>query len=651
MSQTSIPQRQKLKEIPSPIKEKNLFSSRTPVVPDQIENKIKSRRRVLEILEDQTSCIDDEQFLQIQSRDLMIEELTKELIEVKSAIKLNKLESEDLIKLKSLTQRVNDLDKERLVLIQEFEDIEEMKKIGERNMEDERREFEKLLESVNEENSLLRTQVNNKEEEIQAMIQDIGKLSDIIKQFKKMNSDLNQDITKLNEDMETLKVKFYESEVKSAAIPELEASLNECIRNFRSSERKEEAAKAGVHNLMLAYEDLEAFVKHISDQLAVVVEGIEADSQNYKVINEIIQEIGKKKPLNLDKSQKKNKEKVEKRKIGEIADKLERTERELRIVENQQKPLNDQILGLKELISVIKKDHSTNVENLNQSMKLLQDMNSSLQSEIQTCRVENGRKEGKISTLNSKIINLDNLLSKQEEKLKKVLEVKNQMEKSNIDLKEKLTKFSTIIEDKKKEISKLNNQNLNLTANVQALHEEFWKKDNILLKMKKNTIRLEKTLSDLNKVRLEMPKTQEGTEKLLKEIYEKDHKIEVLKDMLKSMKKKEKSKSKDLSIDQSLETHPEKYEKTEKDLLNSLVSKIINKFFSICTFNKTSAETPPEIPRLIKKLRQDLRMYSAFNTRDLQLSVPLLSQSLTECRAHLNLEELITIVSKVAYSL
>ena len=144
MSQTSIPQRQKLKEIPSPIKEKNLFSSRTPAIPDLIENKIKSRRRVLEILEDQTSCIDDEQFLQIQSRDLMIEELTKELIEVKSAIKLNKLESEDLIKLKNLTQRVNDLEKERLVLIQEFEDLEEMKKIGDRNVEDERREFEKL---------------------------------------------------------------------------------------------------------------------------------------------------------------------------------------------------------------------------------------------------------------------------------------------------------------------------------------------------------------------------------------------------------------------------------------------------------------------------------------------------------------------------
>lgn len=632
------------------------LTHKTSLTIDEIDAKIKARRRILEILEDQTVFINEEHFLQIQSRDSLIEELTKEVIEVKSTNKQKKMEHEEVIKLKTLNQRVSDLEKEKNVLIQEYNDLVELRKVDQANYKDEKEEFEKLLESFNEENSLLRTQIQSKNEENQAMLEDIKKLSDIIKQFKNLNSDLNEKIEKLNEDLEGMKAKFYESEVKAASLNELETSLNDYIRIYKNSEKRETESRESLKIMTIAYEDLQAFVNYVSEQVHVAFDGLPDDLQGSGVLKELKSKLANKKFLDVEekikKEQRAGKEKrKEKMKIGEMGERLEKNERELRIMENQQKPLLDQIQGLKELIEINKKEHRNSLERVSLTMKTLQDHNESLKAEIQTLRVELGRKDSKITTLSSKIISLENLQSKSDEKLKKILDSKSIFEKENIDLKEKLKNTSKQLSDKLNEVKKLSAQNLTLTANVHALHEEFWKKDNIILKNKRAIAKLEKALAESHKVKLEMPKAEGGEERLLKELYERDQKIEVLKDMLKSMKMKEKQKNHDFSVEVSAELYPERFEKSEKELINSLVAKILNKFFAICSVNKTSAETSPDIPRLIKKLRQDLRMYSVFSSRDLQLSVPMLQQPLADCKSHLNLEDLIIIVSKVAYAL
>lgn len=646
-----------VKEADSPKKViQKQMTYKTNLTSDEIEAKIKARRRVLEILEDQTPFISDEHFLQIQSRDLLIEELTKEIIEIKSTIKQKKMEHEEVIKLKTLSQRVNDLEKEKSILMQEYNDLNELRKVDQINFINEKEEFEKLLESFNEENSLLRTQIKSKNEENEAMLEDIKKLSDIVKQFKNLNGDLNERIEKMNEDLEALKVKFYETDVKAASIGELEASLNDYIRIYKNSEVREEGSRENLKMMTIAYEDLEGFIKFVAEQVANIYETLPEDLPGTNLLKELKNRINNRKFLDVEKKLKKeqkerNFKKKETKKIVDIGEKLEKTEREFRILENQQKPLLDQIQGLKELVEVNKKDHKNSLERVTLALKTLQDYNDSLTSEIQTLRVELGRKEGKISTLSSKIINLENIQSKSEEKFKKVLDSKTIFEKENIDLKEKLKISSKQLSEKSAESKKISSQNLTLTVNVQALHEEFWKKDNIILKNKRAIAKLEKTLADLNKVRLEMPKAEESSERLLKELYERDQRIEVLKDMLKSMKVKEKQKNREVSVDISADLYPERFEKTEKELLNSLVAKILNKFFGICSVNKSSADSSPDIPRLIKKLRQDLRMYTVFSTRDLQLSVPMLQHPLSDCKSHLNLEELIVIVSKAAYAL
>ena len=175
----------------------------------------------------------------------------------------------------------------------------------------------------------------------------------------------------------------------------------------------------------------------------------------------------------------------------------------------------------------------------------------------------------------------------------------------------------------------------------------------MILKIKKNVLQLQKTISELTSSPNKTEFFKSGDEKLLKEIYEKDQKIELLKDMIKSIKKNQKENSKkktDDGIDINLqELHPEKFEKSDQDLMNSLAAKCINKFFRMLSLYRSSSDTPPDVSRLLKKLRQDLKLYSAFSIKDLQLSVPQLQLAFTDSKSHITLDELIAVINKVIY--
>ena len=134
----------------------------------------------------------------------------------------------------------------------------------------------------------------------------------------------------------------------------------------------------------------------------------------------------------------------------------------------------------------------------------------------------------------------------------------------------------------------------------------------------------------------------------MKELHDKDQKIEIRKEMVKSSQAKNGKRSDGLSPDHSLqEINNDKQKKTNNDLVNSLAAKTINKFFTICSFHRnTPQDSPPDYQRLLKKLRLDLKSYTVFSTTDLYASVPQLQHSLSESKAHINLDELLVIISK-----
>lgn len=342
-------------------------------------------------------------------------------------------------------------------------------------------------------------------------------------------------------------------------------------------------------------------------------------------------------------------ENIKDEKIRDLNEKLEKTSRDLKSLESSQKPLVDQINGMKELIEYLKGEHLASVDHINKSMKVIQDNNETIQAELQNLRLISNKKEIKITTLSSKIVAAENKEIKTEEKIKKILESRNLIEKELEDFKSKFQNTNTLLREKQIEIKNLQKTNNKLMSNIQALHEEYWKKDTNMIKIKKTILQQQKTIAELNANKIEVFKS--GDEKLLKEIYERDQKIDLLKDMIKSIKLKQKDGVKKSSADPNFQDfHPEKFEKTDQELLNSLVSKCINKFFRIWSFHKNATDTPLDIGRMIKKLRQDLKLYSAFSTKDLQSSVPQLNQVLVDAKSHINLDELIGIISKVVYS-
>lgn len=617
---------------------------------DDIEIKIKARKRILDMLEDQTSTINEEALVQIQSRDILIEELTKELIDYRSHLKSSQ-GHEEKIKIKQLHQRIRDLEHERNSFQHQCSELIEQRKLDQANFEDEKNNYEDFLSSLNEEIDLIKTQLKNKEEENMNMLEDIKKLSEIIQQFKSINNELNKKVENQNREMEEMKVNFMENSVKVTSLNEVEASLSEYIKLYKKGEERMAKCSEELRGTQVVYDDLFSFCKYIEEQLEEGLKHIENTNPMHPVLLKIKNEIAKKKPINIFPKEKKNNKN---NKIRDINEQLEKAYRDLKIVENQQKPLHDEIKGLKELIECIKHDYENAINAINQSSKTLQEYTEALKSEIAALRLEIGKKEVRITEMGSKLLVSENKYAKNEERMQKIIESRSLIDKEAKDYKEKLQVLQNQLQDKLKEISNAQKQNAKLEKKIEALHEEFWKKDTALLKIKKLMIIQQKTISEITTAKAGMPKNGETNEKLLKDLYEKDQKIEVLKDMLKSIQNKMKdgkNKVKDASLELSMEMYPEKYEKSEQELMNSLIAKTINKFFSLVSVNKTSPESPLDIARLLKKLRQDLRMYSAFNVRDLQNSILLLQQPLIDSKSHLNLDELIAIISKVAYGI
>jgi hypothetical protein len=632
----------------SPVKKK---VKKEPLVPEQIENKIKSRVRLLEMLEDQTSAFNEDMFLQIQSRDTVIDGLNKELLTLKAQNieKKNFKDFEDTIKEKQAQIKLTQLENEKNQLESRVNELINQSKTNQERYEEEKNEFEVLQDAMTEEIELLRTQLENKISENTSTIEDIKKLSEIINQFKHLNSDLNKKIEKQNFDFEAIKIKFLESEIKVSNTIELENNFNDTLKSLKKSEAKVDKLTEDLRSLQILYQDLQAFNKFTEEKINEIIVNEDIDKNTVQNLMNIKNLYKNKEYAQIDLVPLQNFKELQ---VKDVHEKLEKSYREIKILENAQKPLMDEVNGMKELVQYLKSEHTSSVEDLSRAMKTLENFNDSLQTEIQGLRLAISKKELKITALSSKIISSETKHKKAEEKTIKVIESRNLIEKENNDLKNKINALKTQLQEKQFEIISLQKQNVKLTTNVQALHEEFWKKDTILLKLKKNLIQQQKQIPDphTNIVKLEIPKNTEDKQKFLKEIFERDQKIDVLKDMLKSVhsKQKENRRKKNQSLNEDL--HPEKFEKSDQDLLNSLAVKSINKFFKMFSFNKTSPDSPLDIGRIIKKLRQDLKSYSAFSVKDIQASVPELSLALVDMKSHINLDELISVISKVVYS-
>jgi chromosome segregation ATPase len=623
----------------SPSKDKSISNLRNHSHIDEIEAKIKSRKRLLETLEDSTSFCNDEMLLQLHSRDSLIEEQNKEIISLKARIKHEK-KKESKNKIKPEHQKITELESEKIAIENKYLVMIDKLRNEISKLEDEKLQQEVTQDTLKEEIEILHSNLRSKDSEMLSMIVDIKKLSEIIQQFKDLNLDLNAKIEKQNSDFEEMSSKYYEAQVKTSSMAEVESSLQDYIDSYSRSESRANKLFEELRSSHLLYEDLQAYCKFAEERLEKAQKEIEGDKEAVKIIREVRVELGRKTKIEVvEKQEKQKSEKIRKTQLE-----LDRALRKINELELEYKPITDQVMGLKETIEKMKKQSADSVENLHKTIKTLQDYSDSLKADVASLRLDISKKDAKIVASLSKLSAAEAKISLFPEKISKITENLQFVERENKDLRQKLFALKTQINEKNSYINQLEKQNTKYVLNIQALHDEFWKKDTALIKIKKTLSQMQKNSSGHPN---RSPSKAENNEKLLKELQEKDQKIEILKEMVKSsqIKKEVRKLSPDTS---SFEIHSEKNSRVTHDLINSLAAKTINKFFTVCSFHKTSAqESPPDLQRLLKKLKQDLKSYSNFNVKDLQNSVPELQYHFFENKVSVSLDELLSAIGKV----
>ena len=624
----------------SPSKEKS--SSHLHSHTTELEAKIKSRKRLLETLHEQTSFCNDDVILQLHSRDSIIEEQNKEIVALRARIKQEKKKDSKKSKIKPEAQRITELENEKNSIENKHLIIVDKLRNEIFKLEEEKISFEAMQETLKEEIEILKSTIWAKDSEIFAMVHDIQKLSEIIEQFKDLNQELNQKIEKQNSDFELMSAKFYENEVRVVSMAEVENSLQDYMDSYQRSEIRANKLFEELRAAQMLYDDLQAFCKFAEEKLEKAQKEIEGDKEAVKMIRDVRVEMGRKTKIEMTEKQEKQKSE----KIRRLQMDLDRAKLRIEQIQLEYKPITDQVWGLKDIIENMRKSSRDSLENLNKTIKTMQDYIETLKSDLASSRSDTSKKDARLASALSKLAASEAKVTSFPEKIKKMQENLQETEKENSEYKQKIFSIKSQLNEKNSYIYQLEKQNVKYVLNIQALHEEFWKKDTSLIRAKKALAQLEKSIS-ASQNKSPSAKSYENKEKLLKEIQEKDQKIEILKEMVKSSQVKKEGKR--LSPETSLyEIHSEKNSKFTHELINSLASKTINKFFTLWSFHKTTtSENTPDLQRLLKKLKQDLRSYSNFNVKELQNAVTQLQYHYFDNKQIISLDELISAISKV----
>ena len=449
---------------------KKLNSFKSLPISEEIEYKIKSRKRILDSLEEKTSFVNEELLLELSSRDYIIEEQNKEIILLKTKLKQSKTKNqEDLEKPSQSLKTLSELETEKQSLENKILVMTDKHRNNIQKLEEEKASFDIIQETMTEEIELLRTQLKNKEEEIHNIIEDIKKLSEIISQFKVLNHELNTKIEKQNSDYENMNNKFYEAQIRTANLDDLENNLQDYIRIYQQSEARSGKIAEELRTLQVLYDDIQSFCMFCEEKLEEIEKKMTEDDPSLAILKNLRNQLLKKKKIDVPEVN----ENAKDVKIRELNEKLEESYREIKRLQAIQKPLTEQIEAKNQLLETLRTEHILSIENLNKTIKSLQEFTDAQKSEIQGLRSENSKKDLKLTNFASKLANADNKLSLFEDKLRKVSESKNSIEKELSDYKIKASLAKPQIQERQNQINILEKQNSKYVLNIQALHEEF----------------------------------------------------------------------------------------------------------------------------------------------------------------------------------
>ena len=236
-SKPSSPQ----KRSKSKTREEDNFLLWIPEVMDDIENQLQSKKRTLELLNEQTEGMDKELQDQLLARDRHISALNKNILELKTIIRSredSKKERNWAKEFAELEKELNDVKRSKAEDQALIKDLENEIDSLTRQFEDEKTDLEAMTETLKEESLELKTIIDNKEKEIEDTLSDMNQIHMIVENMTKLNSELHSKLEVKNTEMEKLNRQSHDNYVKSRQAEELERRLEDYISDRLSLEKK-----------------------------------------------------------------------------------------------------------------------------------------------------------------------------------------------------------------------------------------------------------------------------------------------------------------------------------------------------------------------------------------------------------------------------
>ena len=525
---------------------------------DDIENQIQSKKRTLELLNEQTASIDIELQEQLLARDKHISSLNKTILELKTIIRSR----EDSKKERNWAKEFSELEKE-------IKDLKASKKNDESKVRDLESEIYSMInqwegekndliafqETLKEEGVVLRTEIEFKEREIEDAYEDMNKINMIVDTMTKLNSELHSKLETNNHEMEKLNIKSHDNYVKAKQNEELERTLQEYINEKIALEKKISGLLPHIENVSRCTTILEWAERN----LGTLEEGILKQYESLKSVDpdqiekaildimyffqELAASVGtikhnieKNKPKPVENIGTENSARVQ---LKEMEIEVAKNTSYVKTFKEREAALQEQIKNLSEMMEKHGLEYKTNVALTSKQANSFRDQTEGFKQRVETLRKENEALSSDLALTKLKLSHanekFDQLNKRKKDHQEKETELKSQVS----ELKEKL---STLIDNRRSTNLVSNTSEIKLKkviTQAQILRDEVFHKDSELVKAARERAKLEKEIegqkSNNNKLHGKMKSIEaELIEKISYELEEKERQIEILKEMLRS---------------------------------------------------------------------------------------------------------------------
>lgn len=542
----------------SKTREDNGFFLWIPEIMDDIENQMQSKKRTLELLNEQTGSIDKEMQEQLLARDKHISSLNKTILELKTIIR----EREDSKKERNWAKEFSELEKE-------FQDLKQSKKSDEglvkdleneidnmgRQFDEEKDDLIAMQETLKEESIELKTMLDSKEKEIEDVYADMNQINVIVETMTKLNNELHAKLEAKNGEMEKLNIQSHDNLVKAKQAEELERRLNDYIQERLSMEKRLSSLLPQIENVSRVSSILDWAEKN----LEIIEDGIKKQFDNLSNVNPehiekalidvnfFFQELANSVTTikhNLQKNKPKPidgipTESAVRQQLKEMEIEMEKNQSYIKGFKDREAALQEEIRNITSMMEKHSIEYKNDILLMSKQSDTFKDQTEKMKDRVESLRKENEKLTAEISQAKLKINHITGKFEQLNKRKKDFQENEAELKKQVSELKEKL---STLIDTKKSSARVNNSSELKLkkvVTQAQILRDEVFRKDSELVKAARERMKLEQEIDNQknnnNKLHGKMKTIEaELIEKISSELEEKDRQIEILKEMLRS---------------------------------------------------------------------------------------------------------------------